>query len=346
MKTACLIYGPELHYLDHLAPLASLLDIPIITPEEIIQESIAKYYPETKVIYWDYLKIHSEFIRSFDAVIYSFTHRHFQGYFAFAQDEHKKYLQTIWCPHGNSDKDNLDSLKEEPFLLLYGQRMQELLQKKRIVKPSLLIGNYRYQYFLKHKKMYDSLLKEESKNLLKNTRTYLYAPTWNDYENSSSFEEAFPYLVDGLPNDCNLIVKLHPNSWMKNSFAIDRMLYPYENKKNRLFLRSFTPIYPLLDFVDAYIGDMSSIGYDFLLFDKPMFFLPSSGKKTKKPLLHTCGVRMNREDFQNIYSKMDELMVNDKAFSPLRKKLYEYTFGNTTLTKDALYRKGPWKTTI
>lgn len=334
MKAACLLYGSSIHYLDHLAPLASLLDIPVVTSEERIYELLEAFYPNVKRIYLDYIDIPFSLVKEFDLIIYSFTREHFQSIFAFAQDSLQKKLIPVWCPHGNSDKDNLDSLKEEEFLLIYGEKMRGILQEKKVNVPSEKIGAFRKTYYASHKPFYDALIQKELSSLPKENPSFLYAPTWKDYEDSSSFEEAFPHLLKKLPDSLNLIVKLHPNTWEKHSLAIDKMFFPYEHKKNLLLLPEFPPIHPLLERVDAYIGDMSSIGYDFLAFDKPMFFL---SPKKAHPLL-ACGHAVDKNLYPEIYSFIEERKNEDSAFSEKRRLLYEHTFADIPIKKEELWK--------
>jgi teichoic acid glycerol-phosphate primase len=334
MNAACLLYGPDLHYLDHLAPLASLLGLPLITTEEEIYEELQRMYPEVEAIYWDYLEVHFSVVKQFDTVFYAFTREHFEQSFAFAQDHFQKKLRTCWCPHGQSDKDNLSALKNEHFVLLYGDKMREEAQNKGVHKPGFILGNYRLSYYEKHRNHFLGLLKKETESLNPENPTYLYAPTWKDYEDSSSFEDAFSYLVDHLPDNINLIIKLHPNAWLQNPFAIERAFYPYEHKKNLLLLKNFPAIYPILELADVYIGDASSIGYDYLWFDKPMFFLSS---RKKKPLLE-CGFTVDKKNYPKIYNYIEENRKNDSQFSSKRRSLYDRAFSQNSLDKNELLK--------
>lgn len=187
MRFASLIYDRDYHYLDHLAPLSALLDIPCITTEEDIYQMISSHYPDVKPVYMDSLEIPIKLLEEFDGIIYSFTEKHFQQFFPFAQVASKK-LKTYWCPHGNSDKDNLGALLDEPRLLIYGKKMEAALKEKQVTSPSFTVGNYRLLYYQKKKEFYDKLLP------IQENPTYLYAPTWDDYENNSSFKDSFPMI--------------------------------------------------------------------------------------------------------------------------------------------------------
>ena len=92
-------------------------------------------------------------------------------------------------------------------------------------------------------------------------------------------------------------------------------------KSNILFLKNCPLIYPLLDYIDVLLGDFSSIGYDFLTFNKPMFIFKSDNEKLSSDLFNIATMI---ED-ENIYETIEKNMKNDKREEKI-KKLYNYTF--------------------
>ena len=86
------------------------------------------------------------------------------------------------------------------------------------------------------------------------------------------FWKAFDSIIDAVPAHLNLLIKVHPNMQKTAPAKIERCRGKIEGMANISFMDDFPPIYPLLDRTDAYIGDMSSIGYDYLRFGRPMFF--------------------------------------------------------------------------
>ena len=70
---------------------------------------------------------------------------------------------------------------------------------------------------------------------------------------------------------------------------------------------------------------MSSIGYDFLTFDRPMILLNTRRRdlKSDKGLtLHRCGTSLLPEELESIEPKFED------GKSALRKELYRYTFAD------------------
>jgi len=92
----------------------------------------------------------------------------------------------------------------------------------------------------------------------------------------------------------------------------------------------FPPIYPLLEKSAFYIGDYSSIGYDFLYFNRPLFFVSSTSTFSSycSPL-HRCGIPLHPEDLSKLKKKIHlHLNQSPDVFSEVRRQTYHYAFGN------------------
>ena len=289
MHYAGLIYDDSRHYIDHLAPLCALLGWPLITCEPSVAILARKYYPDLEVIeqgLWD-LKLPPCIVACDSKPLLRA---------AFPNQSCK----LLWLPHGNSDKNSVFEQLGEIALTSWKQ-MTDRIHSTRTVS----VGNFRWEYFLKHQKFYQNMIHFPQKG-----KKILYAPTWDDSENNCSFWKAFPRLVNHLPKDCHLLVKLHPNTLQKYAAELEVLIGRYT--KNVYFLPEIPPIYPILGNCDAYIGDMSSVGYDFLTFDRPMYFLNA---KPHLPL-HACGWGIEPEGF----------CLRPDPFSKVRKATYQHTF--------------------
>jgi teichoic acid glycerol-phosphate primase len=340
-RCAGLIYGPEIHHLDHLAPLCSLMNMPLILMDEKIAALARRYYPGLEVILLDYMAAPQHLVSHFDIVFYSMPRDLFDEVFFFAQKLSQKRVHTIWCPHGNADKGNgifyMEALKKEEAALVYGKQMIDFLKRKFVfdqLKGHVMTGNFRYQFYLDQRPFYDSIAQQEiARRLPKAEKTLLYAPTWQDYERSSSYYDATAPMIEKLPENHNLIVKLHPNLHLQEEFQIESLIEKYEDRNNLLFLLDFPPIYPLLNLIDVYIGDMSSIGYDFLTFDRPMFFLNQRARDAQNDLglyLFRCGVEIKPDQYADIHQVIDRYFHFElRNFSEIRQEVYAYAFGHT-----------------
>ncbi|MBM3199191.1 MAG: hypothetical protein FJZ58_08100 [Chlamydiae bacterium] len=334
---AGLIYGPFPHYIDHLAPLCALLAIPLLVTEEEIAMSIKTFYPDVDVRHLSPLLLAEYVVTNFSLLFICTPRILFDEVFFFAQALHHRRIHTVWCPHGNSDKGHkvvwMETLNQERALLVYGQRMLYFLQNKGVhleSKHIFMLGNHRKEYYERHKTFYRNLVMQQIKIPLSFTgKVIVYAPTWEDAEDSSSFYRGLPALVDALPEEFYLLVKPHPNL-LKDPFGKGmRWVERYEGKKNVCFLLDFPSIYSLLGIADLYIGDFSSIGYDALAFSIPMFFL-SQGKSNPldpRTYLYRCGVEIEPEEYEHIYDIIrKELPEDQKLFYEIRKSVYQETF--------------------
>lgn len=338
-KIVAILTGPLTH-LDHLAVLADYLDIPLIVKDETIHELAKTFYPKTKVTCKEPVDLSFEYLSSqFDIILQS------GRYFSFELDTlmnslSSKKVRFVYCPHGNSDKGH--SFQKEKFpaqdiSLVYGDHMLDLLRKSRVIEKTaatVITGNYRYPYYLENRPFYDDIVEKKFFSKLDpKKKTIFYAPTCFSTEYNSSFFSFCSELIEQNQN-YNLIIKPHP--FLESHFPAQtwHMIGKYEDSLNTVFIMDFPPIYPILSKVDIYIGDFSSIGYDFLAFDRPMFFFNTAiSTDPDGRYLHRCGIEIPEEKRSDIYRFLEENMEKNEALSEIRKATYLYTFAPTVPSK-------------
>lgn len=306
MNKAGYLQGNLEHHLDHLAPFCSLMGWPLIVTDEEIYRLGLSYYPDLTLHLWSPLEAPFEVTKQFDVVVTTLPRIAFDEIFFIAELMLDKRLKTFWLPHGNSDKGGMEALASEEAAFVYGPKMIDCIKAKNINIPTLIpIGNFRYIYFQKHRQFYEKILDEMGLE----KSFVLYAPTWKDAENSSSFEMAVDDLIDSGP----LVIKPHPNE-LEDMRVIQRQLI-----SKATWLDHFPPIYPLLERTTHLIGDFSSIGYDFLRYNRPMFFFNPSQRPEGDPgrLLHEYGTMI---------SSPIELKVTNHPSAKIQ-SLATYTFG-------------------
>ncbi len=315
------------------------MDIPLLFLDEKDSELGKKYYPGLQIATQDYASFNPEyFIQQYDVLFLSdLWDRHtFHQKFAPLEKKYNKVLRHVHVPHGYSDKAfYLKKCANEDITLIYGQNMLDMLKENKVwdqVHEFVLTGNYRYTFFKQHAAFYRQLVQQEILSQFDQPRpVILYAPTWMDLEESSTFFTADEAVLGKLPSYYNLIVKLHPRLELDDPAAYHRIMGKYEHKKNILFLTDFPLVYPLLDCATLYIGDMSSIGYDFLAFDKPLFFLNQQKRdsRTDRGLyLFRCGLSVLPHHYIHLYELLAENLEKDlEEYSAIRQEVYTYTFG-------------------
>lgn len=324
MKIVGLHFNEAIHHLDHLGPLCAGLEIPLFLNDRRQLELGKKYYPHLDLqLVEESLDLPEQLSLLADTFIYS----NFCGESDFSEyfKSTGKKVRSLYCPHGNSDKGLhyywMENFQKEAFVLVYGQRMLDFLEEKRVrLKNYVVVGNYRLSYYLQNREFYKKLVEEEV-CFPNKQKTLLYAPTWNVED--TTFFSSLSSVLDCLPDHYNLIVKLHPMLFNTHLGFLIQLQAKYEKRRNLLFLNDFPLIYPLLDLVDVYIGDMSSIGYDFLYFNKPLFFLSNNQELSASSPLHQRGVVLYRDTYDTLYSRLEE----SDHFEEKRKELYLHTFG-------------------
>lgn len=322
MRALALNTGSDFHLLDHIAPLAHILQVPLITTEEKNFRLAKTFYPKIETLYIPDLEFRlKELADCYDILIEcKYWKPHLKKLF---RDLYKKEMTFVFCSHGQSDKGFrfplLLPFKDQDAVLIYGKLMEEMLFCLKInPKKTVQIGNYRKEFYEANKLFYDQALKQVIQPD-SSKRTVLYGPTWKDADEICSFFDHGLKVIEQVPNDWNLILKIHPLLEERNPIEYFQLIRHIDKKKNIFLLDEFPPVYPVLNIADAYLGDFSSIGYDFLSFEKPLYFLPTNNPSR----IYSCGKMLDVS--KNIYSQIED-QVN---FQEEQRKLYLHAFSAT-----------------
>lgn len=331
----CLAPGDALNHLDHLAVIAYLLDVPLVTDEESLFSITKKYYPQIKPIYIEDRTKILEFLASNYEVLFVSSTNYQRDLSLLFELIFRKKMQFWYCPHGHSDKP-MKEFALQHMSLVYGDQMEDRLRKAGDflhLKAYVKTGNYRFPFYLKYEAFYDQLVEEEVfSNFKKRQKTLLYAPTWHDSRASSSLFEVGEKIIKQLPDHYNLIIKLHPWIERQRPGVVHLLREKYGDKPNVVILSLYPLVLPLLKRVDIYLGDFSSIGYDFLYFDRPMFFFDSQERNDKQcpeaSFLHNVGTFISEKEYEALYPFIEAHLDQESASSSQkRKELFSYAFG-------------------
>lgn len=339
MKQIGLILEEDTHHLDHLAPLCLLLGIPLATNSDQIRGLCHTFYPRLNLIYRLGEALPLFLLDHYDVILSSITRPLLSLFFFPHEDLMSKTLHTLWCPHGYSDKGKtvpfFEALHQEETLLYYGAKMLKTLEEKvenLASKRLVCVGNYRQQYYEQQATFYSTLIKNYLPFEKPEQTTLLYAPTWQDSENASSSDTLLPLILKHLPAHLNLILKLHPNTLKTCSDSLQSSLERIKNKPNIVCAHHVPTIWPLLEQSDLFLGDMSSIGYDYLYFNKPMFFLPHPQcKLSKTSPLTKCGLMLTPSKLPDFFNNLEDYI---KQALPLEKEnasIYSEVFSTPNL---------------
>ncbi len=233
---AAFLHGNDLHYLDHIAPLSGLLFVKLFVTEEHIVHLIEKFYPNIQVELLSNNAFPEYLLHNYDVLFTCLPKQLLDQLFFFDEYKLRKKLLFCWLPHGNSDKNNLGALIEEKIALVYGKQMIDTLNKENITANHITIGNFRQYFYEKNKQFYLNrcpIFKIQQK-------TIFYGPTWND----SNVKEHLLKIIECLPYNYNLYIKLHPNiAQGQLSLLLHAKI---EGKTNIIFLDEIPTIYPIL----------------------------------------------------------------------------------------------------
>lgn len=326
----------QFHLTDHLGPISVIMNMPLIFLEESDYNLGKKYYPGLQAELVEYHVFGPEYlITHYDVLFMShlWKRQDFREKYAYLEKKYNKKLRVVHCPHGYSDKTfYLCECASEDITLIYGQQMLDIMKQEgtyQNLHAYVMSGNYRYTYYKQHREFFDKIVQEEVLNHFERKQPIiLYAPTWQDSENSSTYFLCVERLLDLLPAEFNFVVKLHPCLELNDTAEYYRIMGKYEGKKNVFFLKDFPLVFPILAHSDIFIGDVSAVGYDFLAFNRPMFFLNMYDSAKKKPYLFRCGTEIPPEQLPQIYSIISNtLSKEEEKFSKIRSDVYTYTFG-------------------
>ncbi|KIC70882.1 CDP-glycerol glycerophosphotransferase family protein [Candidatus Protochlamydia amoebophila] len=339
-QKACVGLNPNsyVHLTEHLAPLCVAMGMPLLLTDEKHAINSQKLYPQLKILLHDWEDVTPRYlIENFDVFFQSEPwHRHdFYAKFQGLEKAFQKEVRNVHCPHGFSDKIFwLEKSVWEDIVLIYGQNMLDLFKDFKILNHLNVAprtGNYRYLYYKMFQTHFDSIAEELVWGRFKKKQTtILYAPTCHDQDHTTSFMHA-QAIFENLPEDYNLLVKIHPALEETDGPALYQMIGKYEKKENIIFVQDFPVIYPLLARSDIYLGDMSSIGYDFLTFNRPMFFLNQRKRDVQQDrnlFLYRCGFEIQPHNYTQFYQILEKELCFDQArYDQIRQDTYQYTFG-------------------
>jgi hypothetical protein len=319
-----LLLERAISYIDHIAPFCLYYQIPLVAAEQEVVELLEKNYPSLPIEPFDPDDVDTFYITCHSRPI-------LQSIWGLASP----LPRTAWLPHGQSDKGwrsfFFEGLQSEQYLLAYGPRMLQVFAAKGLPTPHqtiALVGDYRWRHHLA------TYPPSSTSHRRRHGRTFLYAPTWDDSEGGGTFLRAIHPLMNALPDTDRLWIKLHPKTWHDKLPEIEQLKGRYADRENVQFLEEgATAIYSLLAQVDVYIGDRSSIGYDFLHFDRPLRFLhldPSPPSLMTSDYLFQCGKHFNLKNIELIFT------LEDADYSPMRQALLRETFASAPTREQLL----------
>jgi hypothetical protein len=326
------------HHVEHLAPWCEIMGMPMLVPDRPRLRAAALAYPGLEIA-WTQDVVVPDWIeqlawairqRAPSAVFYSelFERPRLRAMLGGRRESPR----VVYVPHGFSEKrqDWARTTAFQDVAVLHGQHAFDQLAAMGVagyLNHFALSGNVRRAYYRRHEAHFRTQAEGLGLGDDRPGRTLLYAPTWEDAIGSSSFFAAFASFAKQLPAGWRLVAKLHPHA-ERHASAINELERTCAGRDVRV-VRGSPLTYPLLDLADAYVGDMSSLAYDYLESGRPMFFTnPTAGSSgdAAGSRLFACGTVIEPERYGELWRIVDDAWSTDaERFGEARAALDRYT---------------------
>lgn len=264
------------YYVDNsIHQIPSFIYIAIETGGKILTDGVDSYhtiqteYPRVDVEY--YTNMEQVIDRTLELEPHVVVHCDYH-YHQFAEKIRAVYVQVF---HGTSDKkyNYSNQLKPYDFMLLAGEKMREDMKSSGRLTPS----NHRVVGYSKLDPVFRGELDKDeamkSLNLPGDRPVVLYAPTWRDGHGHSSIGPFSKALLENVPDDIELVIKLHPNTVRDTKYY--ELFKKHSKKANVKLIAYASNIIPIMAASDLLITDISTVSHEFLAFQRPMVFLAS-----------------------------------------------------------------------
>lgn len=273
-KAVAVLPGPRTSFLDHLIPLCHLFDIPLVCTDTWVLTCAETFYPETELILADE-ETFQEILSCYQTFVTVEPCKLHPKAFQFGEFLYRGEGKTVAGFHGNPEKFRhcywIERYAYEDIVLTYGKHSSDYLEEKGVysrLQQVFTLGNLREKFYHLHRPFFDQITSGYVFEK-KSCKTIFFAPTWHFPEPQSFY---FP-ILDSVPEPYQVLVKLHPFMYRLYPEWCINLKKRYSLHPSVKILEEIPLIYPFIQQVDIYLGDYSSVAYDFLSVDRPIFFL-------------------------------------------------------------------------
>ncbi len=238
-------------------------------------------------------------------------------------------------PYTPIRKLNLERFIKDRYDLLCipGPYAEKKLKEKQILREDnwAKIGFPRFDDIVNKKINKEKLM--EKFNISKDKKTILYAPTWSSRGHlclSSLPYMGLDILKMAIDRGYNVIFRPHSLILKYNQFPkiIKKIKNMEKEFENIHFADSKIDILQYMLVSDLLITDYSSVGIEYLFFDKPIIYIRHLGDKYKggqaERLVEKAGETV--KDKKELEQKMDEIIAKPNAKKSYRNKLRDLFF--------------------
>ena len=210
----------------------------------------------------------------------------------------------------------------------------------------ILVGYPRNEFllyperFLNWNKFIDNNLYNKIKNLKNEYKIVLFLPTFRD-DKSLFISKNDLRKLNEFAKEKKIFFVIKPHPW---DIVLDELLKKL-NLENIIEINRFEDIYPYFSLSDMLITDISSVGFDYLLTNKPILhFFPDKEKYIKsmrdvyfnlKDILSGPLV----ENIEELVYMIDKILIREKdEYQSQRKEIKKLVFGEVEHNSELIYK--------
>jgi len=165
-------------------------------------------------------------------------------------------------------------------------------------------------------------------------KTVLYGPTWRGRQefSLSSIPEMGNDIFKSINENVNFIFKPHPLVKKYNEFPdiMKKLEEKIENRDNFVYPEPMNDIIPLMYVSDLLITDFSTVGIEYLAFDKPIIYIDHLKNQYNDTSLIEIWIREKIGDVVNEKNQLKKVIKrcldNSKEKSKIRQKYRDFFF--------------------
>lgn len=200
----------------------------------------------------------------------------------------------------------------------------------------------------------DEMLKrvQTAPKVINEKRTVLLAPSWGPSALLSMYGEK---IIDAiLKNDCNLIIRPHPQSFKSETEMLEKLMAKYPNSDKVQWNRD-NDNFNVLNQADILVSDFSGVVFDFsLIFDKPIIYTNPEFDLSlydawwldtplwTKSALPRLGEQLTEENMEQISQLIEDCLSNPKykaGRDEVREETWQHIGCGASKTVDYLLHK-------
>lgn len=272
------IYDHDERYLDVLAPLSALLNIPLLVTESPTSHHIESFYPSVNCHIIPRDHICNETLKQHNVIISCHPTYQMNELFSVSSTIQKNNPLFIWFPSQQKEEyASYEHLDQEQIILVWGEALLQNLQTHGVslsIFRTLMTGDIKHTYAQKMKKFYQNLLDKTLFSFLsKEHPSYLLAPVFYQNKEKKSLLKTVTDLIENAPSTINLIVKINPLDQIHEKKIIEKIKEKTKSLINVFSIIDYPVIPALFNIIEGMFTNNVSYAYHFCIYDKPLYFL-------------------------------------------------------------------------